>query len=38
MRDSKNDAKLDVYIANLRKKLDRELIETVKSVGYKLSW
>ena len=38
IRDSKNDAKLDVYIANLRKKLDRELIETVKSVGYKLSW
>jgi len=31
-----NDAKLDVYIANVRKKLGKELIVTVKGVGYKL--
>jgi len=29
------DSKLDVYISNLRKKLDKKLIETVKWVGYK---
>jgi len=29
------DAKLDVYISNLRKKLDKNLVETVKWVGYK---
>lgn len=34
--DEKSDGKLDVYIANLRKKLDKELIETVKGVGYRL--
>lgn len=31
-----NDNKLDVYISNLRKKLDKELIVTVKGFGYKL--
>ena len=30
------DAKLDVYISNIRKKLDKKLIETVKWVGYKI--
>jgi len=30
-----DDAKLDVYISNLRRKLDKKLIETVKWVGYK---
>ena len=30
-----DDSKLDVYISNLRKKLDKKLIETVKWVGYK---
>jgi DNA-binding response OmpR family regulator len=34
--DEKSDAKLDVYIANLRKKLEKGLIETVKGVGYRL--
>lgn len=29
------DAKLDVYISNLRKKLDKNIIETVKWVWYK---
>jgi DNA-binding response OmpR family regulator len=29
-----DDSKLDVYISNLRKKLDKRLIETVKWVGY----
>ncbi|MBP7847729.1 winged helix-turn-helix domain-containing protein [Patescibacteria group bacterium] len=27
---------MDVYISNLRKKLDKELIVTVKGFGYKL--
>ena len=31
-----NDNKLDVYIANLRKKLDKSLIETVKGFWYRL--
>lgn len=31
-----NDSKLDVYISNLRRKLDKELIETVKGFGYKI--
>ena len=31
-----NDAKLDVYISNLRKKIDKELIETVKGFWYKI--
>jgi two-component system, OmpR family, response regulator len=31
-----NDSKLDVYISNLRKKLGKELIVTVKWFGYKL--
>ncbi len=31
-----NDSKLDVYISNLRKKLNKELIETVKGFGYKI--
>jgi DNA-binding response OmpR family regulator len=30
-----SDAKLDVYISNLRKKLDKNIIETIKSVWYK---
>jgi len=30
-----DDSKLDVYISNLRRKLDKKLIETVKWVGYK---
>ena len=30
-----SDAKLDVYISNLRKKLDKNIIETVKWVWYK---
>jgi two-component system copper resistance phosphate regulon response regulator CusR len=29
-----DDSKLDVYISNLRKKLGKELIETIKWVGY----
>ena len=33
-----DDSKLDVYISNLRKKLDKELIETVKWVGYRFWW
>jgi two-component system OmpR family response regulator len=31
-----HDSKLDVYIANLRKKLGKELIITIKGFGYKL--
>ncbi len=31
-----NDSTLDVYIANLRKKLWREIIETIKWFGYKV--
>ncbi len=31
-----NDWKLDVYIANLRRKLWRELIETIKGVWYRI--
>lgn len=31
-----HDSKLDVYIANLRKKLGKELIVTIKWFGYKL--
>jgi len=31
------DPKLDVYISNLRKKLDKKLIETVKWVWYKIN-
>ncbi|MCD5380911.1 response regulator transcription factor [Candidatus Gracilibacteria bacterium] len=30
------DGKLDVYISNLRKKFDKELIETIKGFGYKI--
>ncbi len=30
------DGKLDVYISNLRKKLDKSLIETIKWFGYKV--
>ncbi len=33
-----DDSKLDVYISNLRKKLDKNLIETVKWMGYKFLW
>lgn len=32
-----DDSKLDVYISNLRKKLDKSIIETIKWVGYSLS-
>jgi len=35
--DKKNDKKLDVYIANIRKKLDKDIIETIKWVGYKIN-
>jgi len=31
------DPKLDVYISNLRKKLDKKIIETVKWIGYKMN-
>ena len=31
-----SDSKLDVYISNLRKKLCKNIIETVKGVGYKI--
>lgn len=34
--NEKNEATLDVYIANVRKKLGKELIETVKWAGYKI--
>lgn len=30
------DAKLDVYISNIRKKLNKNIIETIKWVGYKI--
>ncbi len=33
-----DDSKLDVYISNLRKKLDKRIIETLKTVGYKFNW
>lgn len=32
-----NDGKLDVYIATIRKKLGKELIETIKWFGYSIS-
>lgn len=32
----RNDATLDVYIANIRKKLGKDLIETIKWHGYKI--
>lgn len=32
-----NDATLDVYIANVRKKLGKDTIETLKGYGYKIS-
>jgi DNA-binding response OmpR family regulator len=32
VRDESNDAKIDVYISNLRKKLDKTMIQTVKGV------
>jgi DNA-binding response OmpR family regulator len=31
-----NDDKLDVYISTLRKKMGKDIIETVKGVGYKI--
>ena len=34
--DEKIDRKLDVYIANIRKKLWKDFIETIKWVGYKI--
>jgi DNA-binding response OmpR family regulator len=30
------DGKLDVYISSIRKKLGKDLIETVKGFGYKI--
>jgi DNA-binding response OmpR family regulator len=30
------DAKLDVYISNLRKKLGKTIIETIKGFGYQV--
>ncbi len=33
-----DDSKLDVYISNLRKKLDKDIIETVKWVWYKFGY
>ncbi len=32
-----NTEKLDVYISNLRKKLDKSLIQTIKGFGYKIA-
>jgi two-component system OmpR family response regulator len=32
-----NDATLDVYIANVRKKLWKDTIETIKGYGYKVN-
>lgn len=32
-----HDGKLDVYIANLRKKLGKDLIETIKGFGYRIA-
>ncbi len=37
IRDEKSDGKLDVYIANLRKKLDKTMFETVKWLGYRFN-
>ena len=37
IRDKKNDKKLDVYIANIRKKLNKSMIETVKWIWYKIN-
>jgi len=34
--DEKVDRKLDVYMANIRKKLGKDFIETIKGVGYKV--
>ncbi|NOZ44944.1 MAG: response regulator transcription factor [bacterium] len=31
-----NDDKIDVYISNLRRKLDKSLIQTIKGFGYKI--
>jgi len=31
-----NDATLDVYVANLRKKLGKDAIETIKGFGYRI--
>lgn len=36
VRDQKSDKKLDVYIANIRKKLWKDTIETIKWVWYKI--
>ena len=35
--DKKHDKKLDVYIANIRKKLNKNLIETIKWIWYKIN-
>lgn len=32
------DWRLDVYISNIRKKLDKNIVETVKWIGYKYWW
>ena len=34
--DEKIDRKLDVYIANIRKKLWKKIIETIKGIGYRI--
>ncbi|UFX83028.1 winged helix-turn-helix domain-containing protein [Candidatus Absconditicoccus praedator] len=31
-----NEKKLDVYVSNLRKKIDKTIIKTVKGGGYKI--
>jgi two-component system response regulator VanR len=31
-----NDNKLDVYISTIRKKLDKDFIQTVKGMGYRI--
>lgn len=36
--DWENDATLDVYIANVRKKLGKNVIETIKWYWYKIHW
>ncbi len=34
--DKKIDRKLDVYVANIRKKLWKDFIETIRGIGYKI--
>jgi hypothetical protein len=35
-REIGNDNKLDVYISTIRKKLDKDFIQTVKGMGYRI--